>query len=166
MGATGNKPISHAREENFNAIGKLGGSMELKPYTSKSVPERGYINAEEKIASLFEPDTLLSAQYFDNLRRKAILEPEKALILAVLEDAINCFQDNVLAESGKAKKLFDEAEEWVLDEGGDWIFSFRNVCEHLGFNPEYLRRGLLRWKEKKLASQPSRSVWDGTRMAG
>ena len=71
--------------------------MELKPYTSKSVPEHGYINAEEKIASLFEPDTLLSAQYFDSLRRKAILEPEKRLVLAVLEDAINCFQDNVLA---------------------------------------------------------------------
>ncbi|HEX9661524.1 MAG TPA: hypothetical protein VGB27_04490 [Candidatus Binatia bacterium] len=140
--------------------------MELKPYTSNPVPERGHINAEEKIASLFAPDTLLSAQYFDNLRRKTILEPEKKLVLAVLEDAINCFQDNVLAESGKAKKLFDEAEEWVLDEGGDWIFSFRNVCEHLGFNPDYVRRGLLRWKEKKLASQPSRSVWEGTRMAG
>ena len=166
ISATGKEAIPRAREENFTAIEKLGGTMELKPYTSKSVPERGHINAEEKIASLFEPDTLLSAQYFDNLRRKTILEPEKALILAVLEDAINCFQDNVLAESGKAKKLFDEAEEWVFDEGGEWIFSFRNVCEHLGFNPEYVRRGLLRWKEKKLASQPSRSVWDGTRMAG
>ena len=140
--------------------------MELKPYASKSVLERGHINAEEKIASLFEPDTLLSAQYFDNLRRKTILEPEKMLLLAVLEDAISCFQDNVLAETGKTKKLFDEAEEWVLDEGGDWIFSFRNVCAHLGFNPDYVRRGLLRWKEKKLASQPSRSVWEGTRMAG
>lgn len=140
--------------------------MELKPYTSKSVPERGHIDAAEKIASLFEPDTLLSAQYFDNLHRKTILEPENRLLLAVLEDATNCFKDNVLAESGKAKKLFDEAEEWVLDEGGDWIFSFRNVCEHLGFNPDYVRRGLLRWKEKKLASQPSRSVWEETRMAG
>jgi len=140
--------------------------MELKPYASKSVLERGHINAEEKIASLFEPDTLLSAQYFDTLRRKTILEPEKMLLLAVLEDAISCFQDNVLAETGKTKKLFDEAEEWVLDEGGDWIFSFRNVCAHLGFNPDYVRRGLLRWKEKKLASQPSRSVWEGTRMAG
>jgi len=166
ISATGKSTIPRAREEIFTAIEKLGGSMELKPYTSKSVPERGHINAEVKIASLFEPDTLLSAQYFDNLRRKTILEPEKALIMAVLEDAINCFQDNVLAESGKAKKRFDEAEEWVLDEGGDWIFSFRNVCEHLGFSPDYVRRGLLRWKEKKLASQPSRGVWDGTRMAG
>ena len=166
ISATGKSTIPRAREEIFTAIEKLGGSMELKPYTSKSVPERGHINAEVKIASLFEPDTLLSAQYFDNLRRKTILEPEKALILAVLEDAINCFQDDVLAESGKAKKRFDEAEEWVLDEGDDWIFSFRNVCEHLGLNPDYVRCGLLRWKEKKLASQPSRNVWQETRMAG
>lgn len=89
--------------------------MELKPYTSKSVPERGHINAEEKIASLFEPDTLLAAQYFDNLRRKTILEPEKRLVLAVLEDAINCFQDNVFSESVRAKKLFNRRKN------GSWM---------------------------------------------
>ena len=138
----------------------------MEQVEGSATSERGGLTSEEKIASLFQPDTLLSDQYFENLRRKTFFEPEKRLMLAVLEDAINCFQDNVLAESGKAKKLFDEAEEWVFDEGGEWIFSFRNVCEHLGFNPDYVRRGLLRWKEKKLASQPSRRVWEGTRMAG
>ena len=44
----------------------------------------------------------MSAQYFENLRSKT-LEPEKRLMLAVLEDAINCFQDNVLAQSGKER---------------------------------------------------------------
>ena len=32
----------------------------------------------------------------DNFRRKTPLEPEKALLLAVLEDGIRCFQDNIL----------------------------------------------------------------------
>ena len=79
------------------------------------------------------------------------MEPEKVLMLAVLEDAINCFQVNVVAHSGKRKKLFDEAEEWILERDNDWIFSFASVCETLRINPEYVRGGLQRWKEKKLA---------------
>jgi hypothetical protein len=35
--------------------------------------------SEEKIASLFQPDVLLTEQYSDNFRRKTPLEPEKAL---------------------------------------------------------------------------------------
>jgi len=107
-------------------------------------------NMHERLASLFEPDTHISTQYFGNLTRKTILEPERRLMLAILEDAINCYQDNLLAKHGSAGRLFMEAEEWIL-EGSDWIFSFKNICETLGFNPEYVRQGLLRWKEKKTA---------------
>ena len=49
------------------------------------------LTVEEKIASLFQPDMLLSAQ-FESVRRKNLLEPEKSLRLAILEDAVNCFQ--------------------------------------------------------------------------
>jgi hypothetical protein len=108
------------------------------------------IMMHDNIASLFQPDTVLAAQYFDNLRRKTLLEPEKKLLLAILEDGIKCFQDNVLAQSGKAKKLFDETEEWVLERDSDWVFSFENICEALGFDPQYVRQGLLRWKHQQL----------------
>jgi len=37
---------------------------------------------------------------------------------------------------------FREVEEWITHEGNEWIFSFDNVCEFLGLDPEYLRRGL------------------------
>ena len=110
-----------------------------------------YSNVEEKVVSLFEPDMLLSAQYMENLRRKTPIEPEKKLMLAVLEDAINCFQANVMAERGRRKRLFDETLDWFLDRGDDWLFSFESVCEILRLNPDYVRRGLLRWKDKKLA---------------
>ena len=39
-------------------------------------------NSDENIVSLFEPDTLVSAQYFENLRSKTLLKPEKRLMLA------------------------------------------------------------------------------------
>ena len=41
-------------------------------------------SVDEKITSFFHFDALLSAQYFDTLRRKTPLEPEKRLMLAVL----------------------------------------------------------------------------------
>lgn len=126
-------------------------------------------NIEDKVISLFEPDTLVSTQYFESFRRKAPIEPEKMLMLAVLEDAINCFQVNVMAERGKAKKLFDETVDWFLDENDDWIFSFGSICEVLRLNPEYVRGGLLRWKEKKLARANTHSqgnkVMAGYRLA-
>ena len=123
--------------------------MERQSAGSDYIRDHSSLTMDETIASLFQPDTLLSAQFFGNLRSRMLLQPEMQLTLAVLEDAINCFQDNLLAESGKGKKLFNEAEEWILEEGSDWIFSFRNVCELLGFDPAYTRQGLLRWKQER-----------------
>ena len=87
-------------------------------------------------------------------------------MLAVLEDAVNCFQDNVLAQSGKRKRLFEEVEEWVLAGDRDWFFSFENICEVCGINPEYVSQGLLQWKEKKLPKSPKFKYWEMKKMAG
>jgi hypothetical protein len=113
---------------------------------------------EERVTSLFQPDTLLPDQYLETFRRKLHLEPEKKLMLAVLEDAIACYQKYVLARDGKAKILFQETEDWIRDENADWFFSFSNVCETLGFEPAYLRQGLLKWKEQRLFEQTHAKV--------
>jgi hypothetical protein len=141
-------PISHTGKQNSNARTKIPTHTGFNFYPIKSTAERNYVDENATVASLFEPDTVAAAQYFDNFQRKTPTQPENRLLLAVLEDAIHCFQDNVLAENGKSKKLFDDAEEWLLKEGVDWIFSFRNVCELLGIDPEYLRAGLMRWKQE------------------
>jgi hypothetical protein len=128
-------------------------NVELDRTSSQYTKYRIGLGADQEIAFLFEPDTLLSAQSFENCRRKTLLEPEKSLMLGVLDDAVNCFQENLLAKSGRGRKLFDEAKEWILDEARDCIFSFENICEVLGFSSEYLRHGLVRWKEKKLSKE-------------
>ena len=122
--------------------------------------------ADDRIASLFQPDTLLSAQYFDNMRRRTLLEPEKRLMLAILEDAVNCFQENLSAESGKRKILFNDVEQWIRADGSDWVFSFDHICEALGFTPAYVRQGLLRWQEKNRSKRFKGGTWEGKRMAG
>ena len=66
---------------------------------------------EEELASLFQPDILLPAEHLETRRRKSYLEPEKKLMLAVLEDAVACFQRYLLARNGKGKRRFREAEE-------------------------------------------------------
>ena len=138
--------------------------MEWKSSGSEAIRDRSSLTMDEKITSLFQPDSLLSAQYYGNLRRRTLIQPEMRLALAILEDGINCFQDNLIAESGKAKKLFNEAEEWILEEDGDWIFSFRNVCELLGFNSAYVRQGLLRWRQER--QRHDDKDWEEERMAG
>lgn len=121
---------------------------------------------EEKVASLFQPDILVSAEYFETVRAKACFDPEKRLMLAILEDAVQCFQDNVLARNGTSKNLFDAAEEWILESGDDWIFSFENICEVFGFNPHYIRQGLIRWKEEKLPKHTTVNAWEKRRAVG
>jgi hypothetical protein len=73
--------------------------------------DRTSLTMDERIGSLFQSDSLLVAQYFETLRRKTLFEPEKRLMLAILEDAINCFQDNLLAQDVRRSRLFHEVEE-------------------------------------------------------
>ena len=112
------------------------------------------LGAEEKMGSLFQPDTLVPTQYIETFRGKAHLEPEKSFMLAILEYAVASFQKDIFARDSKGKAIFHETEDWILEENSDWIFSFENICEVLGFNPSYVRQGLLRWKEMKLAEHP------------
>ncbi len=104
-------------------------------------------SVEDRISSLFQPDTLITEQYLDTYRRKTHLEPEKRLMLAILEDAVSCFQKYVTAQRRKEMALFQEVEEWFTEQDNDCFFSFENICESLGLAPDYLRKGLVQWKE-------------------
>jgi hypothetical protein len=102
---------------------------------------------EEKALSIFQPDTLIPAQYLATFQRRFHLDPERALMFAVIEDAIICFQDNFTATCRRKRSLFHDAEEWIFANDSLYLFSFENICETLGFDPAYIRRGLMRWKE-------------------
>lgn len=117
------------------------------------------LSMEERVSSLFQPDTLLPDQYFETFRRKFHLEPEKKLMLAILEDAVACFQKYIFASDSKGRALFREAEEWVEGRNIEGIFSFDSVCEMLGFEPAYLRQGLVGWKRNALAQRSQPKVY-------
>jgi hypothetical protein len=102
-------------------------------------------------ASLFQPDSLLPAQYFAALRQKAQACGERRLMIAILEDAVECFQKHLWATDSRSRHLRNEAEKWFLSDDASWPFSFVNICEALDIHPLFLRRGLLRWKAQQLA---------------
>jgi len=104
----------------------------------------------DTFAHLLQPDTLLPSQYFAIVKRKGAHEPERRLVIAVLQDAVECFQKHAGARDHKARQLFLDAEEWICSEDRSWPFSFENVCDLLHINPEYLRRGLIAWKDRQL----------------
>jgi len=109
------------------------------------------LSTEEIDASLFQPDTVLPAQYLETVCRKTPLEAEQNLMLAVLDDAVSCFQNYFVARDKIKTRLYREAEEWILLQGkGDWFFSFDYICETLDLNPVYIRKGLLHWRSHRL----------------
>ena len=104
----------------------------------------------DRVAGLFEPDVLLPAQYFAAFRRSGGLERERLLMLAVLEDAIDCYQKYAHARDPRGSQLFDESKEWVMSSDRSWLFSFENICDTLEINADYVRRGLREWRERGL----------------
>jgi hypothetical protein len=108
------------------------------------------------------PETVFATAYDvspGTFRRQLHLEPEKKLMLAVLEDAIACFQKYAFTRDRKGKMLFQEAEFWVQNTNSDWPFSFANVCETLVLDPDYLRQGLAKWKAAKLESRAKAKIY-------
>jgi hypothetical protein len=110
-------------------------------------------------SSPFSGGAILPVQYYESLKKEdPRIIPYKRLLMAVLEDAVRCFQANVGAASGKGRRLFNETELWMRSETADGPFSYVNVCETLGIDPAYLRRALMDWKARRLAGQIRRPL--------
>jgi hypothetical protein len=115
-----------------------------------------------------EPETILPAQ-FGGGAFKADLQPEKRLMLAVLEDAVATFQKYALSTAPRASADFNEVQQWFAADDQLWPFSFVNICSVLGLDAGRMRRGLAEWRELRRAglvtavtSSPFRRV-GGTR---
>jgi DNA-binding CsgD family transcriptional regulator len=67
---------------------------------------------------------------------------ERALVLAVLVDAIQCLTGKIGSIRHRDRHIA-EARTWVEDRDTSWPFSFDNVCDLLGLEAAGLRRRLL-----------------------
>ena len=82
---------------------------------------------------MFEPDTLYRSSFLPSSGGSPS-RGEKDAVIAMLEDAVHCFQTYVLAKKPHERRLFQEAEEWIDSTDAHWYFSFENICEILGIH--------------------------------
>ena len=123
-----NTKYLHAHQNDlFQAVPADG-----KPISERRPPAEGMLAEEAFIAR----SSLASRQ------------PEGALMCAVLEDAVDCFQKQFVCASPRAKRLGQEAEAWLFSDNSKWAFSFLSICAALDLDPQYIRRGLKRWRER------------------
>lgn len=94
------------------------------------------------------PDFVLPEQFQSSELTYRKVPGEAALLRAVLEDAIACFQQHATAPGRRAQRLAREAEEWLFTDDPRWPMSFTNVCAALGLDPDYLRMKLRQWCQR------------------
>lgn len=76
--------------------------------------------------------------------------PVRSLMAAILFDGIQAYMNFVYETSnGREPKRYREAYKWVHDQKNGYIFSFDNVCEGLGIEPDWLRLGLANATQSK-----------------
>lgn len=90
--------------------------------------------------------------------------PETALMSAVLEDALVCFQSRLEMKGQTIERHAQQAEEWFLSDDSHWLFSFVSICTVLGLDPELVRRRLKHWSpgldtpQRKDAARPRNTL--------
>ena len=93
--------------------------------------------------ALFEPSAVPRAQTFLDARRDGDTSGPRALMIAVLEDAVLCIEAGRWRRHFRVRRLAAEAEAWMRCEHRAWPFSFVNICEVLGFDAAAVRARLL-----------------------
>jgi len=90
-----------------------------------------------------DPSGLLPAQTWVGVRWDADTSGPLALMVAMLADAVQCIEQGRRRRGFRAQRLAGDAEAWVRSNRRDWLFSFLNVCEMLGFDAHAGRTRLI-----------------------
>ena len=118
----------------------------MSDYSANILASYGF----DSSSSVFEPDVMLPSQYLLP-DEHGVSGGERKLMAALLSDGIEAYIHQAVSQltcreaavkKGRAKL---DACEWVEAKDESYVFSFDNVCECLGIDPEYLRLGLYRY---------------------
>ena len=96
---------------------------------------------EPKPASTRSPEPILASAGYVAARR----QPEKRLMVAILESAVNDLQHHATAPHGRGRRFFIEAEAWFASTTTDGPGDFEYICQALEFDPSAIRTRLRRW---------------------
>ena len=71
-------------------------------------------------------------------------------MLAVLRDAVDCYQRHALARDERGQALFADAQKWIESDEREWPLSYENIGETLGVDANRIRRELCRWHQARV----------------
>ena len=113
---------------------------------SSEMPVADRSSWDDAGSGLFEPDIILPSHFLSN-KGRGLSGGERRLMAAILSDGIESYvaQNTSESQPARRRKNHIDASEWVETRDFSYVFSFDNVCECLGINPEYLRLGLARY---------------------
>jgi hypothetical protein len=72
-------------------------------------------------------------------------DPERSLMIAVLEDAIDCISKSRVRNGPRRRvfeRVFEKEKRWFLDEDTRWLYSFACICETLELDANAVRESL------------------------
>lgn len=80
-------------------------------------------------------------------------QPEKRLMLAVLEDALHLANTGKRTPTGRVPVELRDTYRWFRSRDRSWPYSFENICDELGLPPDRIRRQV-----RPLSDVPYRDV--------
>jgi hypothetical protein len=124
---------------------RVGLLFQLKRgYSGNDKAERREARLADSVdGSGFVPDSILPIQYFSRSQRRWSAGGEGRLMVAVLEDAICCYLANMNQTARTALLEFHEVNEWFSARNSHDLFAFETICDVLGIDAGWVRRGLL-----------------------
>jgi hypothetical protein len=87
--------------------------------------------------------------------------PEGQLMIAILQDALDCLEKHRFARGHFERRLFHDARQWILDRGVTGPFAFEFICGILALDPNAVRQGL----RTRAEGQRSGSIAEATTRA-
>jgi hypothetical protein len=87
------------------------------------------------------PEPILASGGYVAARR----QPEKRLMVAILESAVSDLQHYATSSQGRGRRFFFEAKAWFDSTASDGPGDFEYICQVLDFDPSFIRAGLRRW---------------------
>jgi hypothetical protein len=107
---------------------------------------------------LSEAGAVLPVQFHNARVDKATAEPLRRLMVAILVDAIRCFQTKLALRQPARRQEFAEVRSWIFSDVDNGCFSFRAVCDALGIDPKAIRKRIAEWEEMRCAGDKSRRI--------
>ena len=121
--------------------------------------------SESPDSDFTQPEAVLPVQFYGPRRQASELQPVRRLLVAMLADAVRCFQSSFGATQSEKRLEFAEARGWIFADRNDGPFSFLTVCEALDLEPRTIRKNLSRWAQERAAGVKPRMIRYSTERA-